>query len=534
MIDGATVYQSSDRTPIYNGTAIASGTYTLTHGTDGNKTFSAYIEGAIFSFSVNNTASGSWELPTIARTSSIISAADVTIGNYCNIKWAPASKDFAFRVNFSIGNWSQLGLPVRPATTNSYTYVSDRIPEEVANQIPNTKTGTMTVTLYTYPTLNDATNKTNLVGTSTATFIVTVPSSLGPKAAMALSPVSSLGSTFSGMYIQGKTKVQADFSGSAGQYGATIKSYSLTVEGVTDSTSPYQSDYLKNSGSVEVKGTVTDSRGYSTVITKTITVIQYSSPAIVPYTGEKSIVCARCTADGTLSSSGTYLRIKTTRKYSKVLNGTTQKNFCLLGYRYVASGGTLPATFTTLIAKETTTTDVIDVVVSGVTLAVASSYTVQLHVADDIGGTSTLTFAIPTETVTMHLKKNGKGVGIGKYAETDDLFDVGWDAKFRKSINGCYMKSFYLSGKYTFTIQTKYSTFDEGGGNRQSILLFGRDNALVINGLITLDSAGVTSWTGTGDVTIAKEGNGRIVVTLPRTAYDTLVAISGDYFEIIA
>ena len=387
----------------------------------------------------------------------------------------------------------------------------------------------MKVTLYTY------TNSgcTSQVGTSDdETFTVTVPSTLGPVAAMTLSPVNSLAAPFNTMYIQGKTKVQADFSGSAGQYGATIKSLALTVGGATDSTSPYQSNLLGTSGSVEVKGTVTDTRDWPTDIKENIDVIQYGSPSVIPYEGEWKIVCARCLGDGTLSTSGTHLRIKAGRKFSKVMSGGVQKNFCLLGYRYVVSGGTLPDSFTTIIEK-TATEDFIDLVVPGVTLDVTSSYTVQLYVKDDVGDSSTLTFSIPTETITMHLKKNKRGVGIGKYVEDDDTFDVGWAARFRKGVNGCFMKAFEVVGERSFTIQTKFENFSGIGYSRQTVLLFGFDNGYTINGILLFDDAGSASWIGTGAITVGKTSDKTFLVEFPEVAYDTFVAISGDYFEII-
>lgn len=528
-IDGTVVYSSASRIQLWEGTVVASGTVTLAHGTDGARSFSASVEAGIYTVAVNCTGNGSWALPTIARASTINSAGAVTLGNVCAVKWTPKHKNFGYKLKFSLGSWSYTTPAIVPGTTGEYTYAGYVIPFDVAKQIPNSKTGTMKVTLYTYT----SSACTSQVGTSDdETFAVTVPKTLGPVAAMTLSPVNSLASPFNTMYIQGKTNVQADFSGSAGQYGATIKSLALTVGGATDSTSPYQSNLLGTSGSVEVKGTVTDTREWPTDIKKTIDVIEYGSPSVIPYSGEKKIVCARCLEDGTLSTSGTHLRIKAGRKFSKVLSGGVQKNFCLLGYRYVASGGTLPTAFTPIIAK-TATSDFIDIVVPGITLAATSSYTVQIRATDDVGDSSTLTFSIPTETITMHLKKNKRGVGIGKYAEDDDTFDVGWNARFRKGINGCYIKNFYLSAKKTFKIQTKFSNLNGNGDNRQSIFLFGADNGRMISGLIFVNNAGATAWSGTENVTIVAGDNGMIVVTFPSEAYDMFVAISGEYFEIV-
>lgn len=528
-IDGTVVYSSASRIQLWEGTVVASGTVTLTHGADGARSFSASVEAGIYTVAVNCTGNGTWALPAIARASTITSAAAVTLGNVCAVKWTPKHKAFGYKLKFSLGGWNYTTPAIVPGTTGEYTYAGYVIPFDVANQIPKSRTGTVKVTLYTY---TDSGCTSQVGASDDETFTVTVPSTLGPVAAMTLSPVNSLASPFNTMYIQGKTKVQADFSGSAGQYGATIKSLALTVGGATDSTSPYQSNLLGTSGSVEIKGTVTDTREWPTDIKKTINVIQYGAPSVIPYSGEKKIVCARCLEDGTLSTSGTHLRIKAGRKFSKVLSGGVQKNFCLLGYRYVASGGTLPAAFTPIIEK-TTASDFIDLVVPGVTLAATSSYTVQIRAIDDVGDSSTLTFSIPTETITMHLKKNKRGVGIGKYAETDDLFDVGWNANFRKGINGCYMRNVRIHQTDSVKVQTMFANFDGTGGERQTIFVFGSANTVNINGTVFVNSAGNVGWTGTGNVTITAEAGGIIKVTMPGICFDLFVFISPYYFEIV-
>ena len=83
VIDGDTVYEkaTSYRIKLYNGTVVASGTKTLTHKDDGSRTFEVSIKGAIYWGSVFYEGSKSFTLDTIARASTITSAADVTLGN---------------------------------------------------------------------------------------------------------------------------------------------------------------------------------------------------------------------------------------------------------------------------------------------------------------------------------------------------------------------------------------------------------------------------------------------------------------------
>ena len=54
VINGETVYQtaSDDRIQLWNGTTVASGTYTITHDDDGKKSFSASAQAGIYTFAV--------------------------------------------------------------------------------------------------------------------------------------------------------------------------------------------------------------------------------------------------------------------------------------------------------------------------------------------------------------------------------------------------------------------------------------------------------------------------------------------------
>lgn len=80
VIDGETVYDESGRINLYYSQIVghgddklARGYKKLYHDNEGNKTFSVSIKASIFEFTVDNTASGTWELPTIPRYLSITS-----------------------------------------------------------------------------------------------------------------------------------------------------------------------------------------------------------------------------------------------------------------------------------------------------------------------------------------------------------------------------------------------------------------------------------------------------------------------------
>lgn len=411
-------------------------TKTVAHSDSGSKSISISASGSISGTTLASTScSGTAKLDTIPRASTLTSASNVTLGNKCGVKWTPMASSFRYKLKFSLGSWSYTTGAIHPNTTSAYNYTGYTIPLDVAKQITSANTGTMTATLYTY---SDSGATTQVGSASAKTFTVTVPSneSTRPTVTMSLSPVSSLGATFSGLYIQGMTKVIASFTGSSAKYGASISSYSMSVSGLGIYGSPYQSGWLSKSGTISVTGTAKDSRGFSASISKSISVISYSKPSVIPYTGEKSIICKRCDKDGNLTSSGTCLRIKVGRKYSKVITSGVQKNFCVIRYRCKPTVGLSfsDSDWVTLLARNKTDVDEVDVVIENAVPSIVTSYTVQIGVDDDISQTpSPIEINVPTNEVTFHLKKGGKGVGIGKYAETDNSLEIAddWDVKGR-------------------------------------------------------------------------------------------------------
>lgn len=445
----------------------------IAHTDDGTKSIaiSGYVTPPSTSVVVGHKTSGSgtFTLDTVPRASTIASAGNVTLGNACNVKWTPASASFRYKLKFSIGNWSYTTGAIHPNRKSLYTYDDYAIPLDAANQIPNSRTGTMTVTLYTY---SDAATTKQVGSADAETFTVTVPdnSSTKPVVSMTLSPVGSLPSAFAGLYIQGKTKVKAALS-AVGQYGATIKSYSMKVDGISHGSGDgYTSDYLSTYGSKTVTGYAKDSREITGSISKSITVIAYSKPKITVS------ICGRCDANGNLSDSGTYLKIKAIRSYSTVLSGGVQKNFCLIRYRYKAASAASYSAWTTILARDTLATNQVETgALLGGVLAVDTSYMVQVQAIDDIGDYAEATFSIPTDVVYMHRAKNA--IGLGKYAEGENVLDLGWDIKMNGNMvsglgtpseSGDAVPLGYLLNRHTLPAYTA-----------ESILFSGRAAAII-------------------------------------------------------
>ena len=285
-------------------------------GHDGDGSKSITISGSVSAPSITSFAghttsgSGTATFDKIPRAAAISSVGNVTLGNACNVKWTPASAAFRYKLKFAIGSWSYTTAAIHPNRTSLYTYDGYAIPLAAANQIANSDTGTMTVTLYTY---SDTGATTQVGAADSKTFTVTVPNNSDtiPTVSMTLTPVSSLPSTFAGLYIQGKTKVKATLT-ATGKYGATIKTYSMKVDGATyDASNSYTSGFLSDYGTKTVYGYAKDSREFTGNASQNIEVIAYQDPKL------ESASAVRCDKNGNASESGTYLKITATLKMDK-------------------------------------------------------------------------------------------------------------------------------------------------------------------------------------------------------------------------
>ena len=85
------------------------------------------------------------------------------------------------------------------------------------------------------------------------------------------------------LIVQNKSSLEVTFSAATGLKYATISKYELTINGVTKEVTESGSvDFGKvnSSRDVDLTLTVIDSRGYTTTVTKTITMLSYSAPTM--------------------------------------------------------------------------------------------------------------------------------------------------------------------------------------------------------------------------------------------------------------
>ena len=73
----------------------------------------------------------------------------------------------------------------------------------------------------------------------------------------------------------------------SGAQGSTISSYRTTDKGTTYTTNSFKTGYLYTAGENTISATVTDSRGRSTTLSNTITVVDYNPPSLTSFSAER-------------------------------------------------------------------------------------------------------------------------------------------------------------------------------------------------------------------------------------------------------
>ena len=342
-------------------------------------------------------------LKTIPRTSSV-SMPSTAMGSAGTITISRASSSFTHTLTYAFGSTSGT-----IATKTSSTSVSWTPPTSLATQIPNSTSGTCTLTCYTY-------NGNTLVGTSTATVTLTVPASIKPTiTGITATRVDGTVPSSWGIYVQTKSKVTLTITGAAGAGGSTISSYSITGTGVSSTASSVTSGFLNTAGSITFTGKVCDSRGrWSDEATVTITVVAYASPRFNSYTTQ------RCTSAGASSSNGTYAKSKVTYSYWNC----SGKNTVTTSVAYKKS------TDSSYTDAGVTFTNGTEFVFGGGNLSVDYSYDIRFTLTDAFG-TVTVIDSLSTASVLMDFKAGGTGLAVGKVSETDSCFEVSedWDVK---------------------------------------------------------------------------------------------------------
>ena len=295
---------------------IASGTTTISHNSDGSKNMSVAfsIDMAKDSWTPGKiSVSGkSMALTTIPRASTV-SCSTANIGSNATITINRASSSFTHTLSYTFGS-----LDGTIVTKTNKTSVAWTIPTTFYARIPNSKSGTGTITCDTY-------NGSTKIGTKTCTFTATVSESASKPT---LSPTVVDNNSTTIALTGDNTKFIKYYSNAAVTTGAearnsaTLKSQKITCGSKSISSA---SGTINKVESGSFKFSATDSRGYTTSQTITKTLINY-----VKLTCDLQKSTPDISGNFTLTVKGNYF------------NGSfgATNNTLTIQYRYKENGGT--------------------------------------------------------------------------------------------------------------------------------------------------------------------------------------------------
>jgi hypothetical protein len=410
MLDNETVYSSSARITLDNGTVVTSGSYTFTHGSDGRKTFNVYIEAAVYTYAINCYAQATETLQTIPRASSL-TAANGTLGTAQTLTITPANSSFKHRIQYVCG--SANGYAAGSATAYaSGTSISWTPPLSLASQNTTGTSVSIQLSLWTY------TSDGTYSGVVRKTITCTMPASVKPSCTMTLEDVSGVDDIY-GSPVQGLSWIKITVNTTT-SYGSAIAAYNISANGARYTSTPATTKVLATAGDSPVNVTVTDKRGRTGSASYTMKVQAYTRPAV------SQLVVHRCDADGTENEQGDYIRVT----WSAVVSPLSNKNTAAYSLRYKA---TTASTYTTVSFS-----DLANVyTVTGRTYIFKAdsnlSYDVEVT-ATDRHHSATKTTSASTAFTLMNWGPDGTSMGIGKVAEEADTMEVGLKGHFYQSV----------------------------------------------------------------------------------------------------
>lgn len=288
IIDGQTVYSSSSRIQLKNGTVLKTGSFTMTHNSAGKRSFSAYAEAAIYTAAVNCSGSGSWALPDIARGATITSAPNFNdtqnpTVSYSNPAGTAVSTLQIAIVNPSSENTVYCAYRDISKTGTSYTFnLTNAEKQAIYAATANSKT--LAVRFKIKTVIGGTTLYSN--ADRTLTMVDCYPTFNAAYLDTKASTVAATGNNQ--LIVQNNSTLQINVTSAASYKNATAKTASAVVLGQTYTANINSSGAatlnigtINNAQDFDVPVTVTDSRGYTATVTLKIRVLAWTAPTAI-------------------------------------------------------------------------------------------------------------------------------------------------------------------------------------------------------------------------------------------------------------
>ena len=421
-IAGITVYSRSDRFAMHVGDVLDSGSFTLTHNSDGNQSFSAWAEAAIYTYAISSTRYDYYvELPQIPRASNVFVLAGNTIGSQIDIGISRAVSSFTHTLTWRFGG--RTGTIAESSSSESITWTP---PLDLSSQIPNSESGAGTLTCITY-------NGNTEIGRKSISFTLKVPSYIGPSINKFEPSIVPVDIKNCGLYVKNHTAVKWDVT-AYGSYGSTIKKCTISGQNLSYTFTNTSTSYTRTSETLTISGekiytvTVTDSRGRTASKTGRITIWDYNSPVIT------SANSFRSNADGTLNGSGEYVTHKLTASFYTLQGNNTIK---IEVFNKESSNPTYSKNSVIIKNDSDDKTINYSYTYPDSSFKADTKYDFKIVISDSIGQSSTVYTHVGTKNVPINIASDNSSIAIGSFAQKQDdnkgLFRCEWAASFASS-----------------------------------------------------------------------------------------------------
>lgn len=388
-------------------TQIGSHTFTgIAHNTDGSKTMNIAVEGSLVGCGSAGTIKvtiqkKSVTLTKIARLSSL-SAENGELGKSQKLTITQQDSSYTHTISYKCGTASDT------ISTNSSSKSIDFTPPlSLASQ---NKTGTTVSITFTITTYFGDTS----LGSQTKTITCSIPETVKPTVSLTVTDNNGYAEKY-GYPIKGKSALKIELTETIGG-GSPISFRSITANGETYTDAPCITSLLKSSGETSVTAKITDQRGRSAESSATVNVLDYESPTVT------SLYVTRCDSSGTANDQGKYIKVV----FSGKITALNDKNTAQWKIQKKKSSDTsYIATTLTALNNNYKPNDYSYIFEADT----GSSYDIRIAVTDAFSTVYRTTSASTAMTI-MHFKANGRGMGIGKISELDNVLDIGFQTRF--------------------------------------------------------------------------------------------------------
>ncbi len=349
IINGSQVYYNSDSMKLYKGTVVASGTAKIPHGSNGQKTFSIYVEGAIYTASVNVEGTKSFELPLIPREAEITSAPNFDDEDNPKITYENLAGNSISSLQACISWTGGDDITYRNISKTGTSYTFNFTTAE-RKKLRQALTGnSREVKFYVRSVIGGKTYYSTL--TKTLTLINGTPT-FNDFEVYDDDPTTTALYNDPHIFLQGVSDIKLKITTGnkmVAKKEATAKSYNASLEGTNISIPYSNSEIIKHiiynpnyNGNKTFTVRAYDSRNNTKAVYKTITILPYKN----------IVINASATRLNNFENETT---LKIGGSFSSVVVGGTEKNdIGYVKYRYKEDGGSFNS-YTTLTVNKSGT-----------------------------------------------------------------------------------------------------------------------------------------------------------------------------------